>query len=58
MKLEQVIQEEMSFKEKVYARRTDGRRTNTGHNSSPLAQVSLKKVLYFITSSELNAYQM
>ena len=30
MKFEPVVHEEMSFKEKVYARTTDGRRTDDG----------------------------
>ena len=32
-----MVQEEMSFKEKIYGRqmRHDGRRTKTDHNSSP-----------------------
>ena len=34
MKFVPVAQEEMSFKEKVYAGRTDGQRTKTDHNSS------------------------
>ena len=29
-----VFQEEMLFKEKVYAQRTEGRQTKTDHNSS------------------------
>ena len=34
MKFGPVVQEEMSFKEKVYARRTDGRRTKTDINNN------------------------
>ena len=39
MKFGPVVQEEMSFKEKVYGRRTknDGQRTKTNHNTSPSA---------------------
>ena len=33
-KLEPVVKEEMLFKEKVYGRCTEARRTKTNHNSS------------------------
>ena len=35
MNLGPVVQEEMSFKEKVYGRTTDVQQTKTHHNSSP-----------------------
>ena len=51
MKFGQVVQEEMSFKEKVYSRKEGpmddgrtGRRTKTDHNSSPSQPDTLLKI--------------
>ena len=45
MKFEPVVQEEMSFKEKVYGR-TDARWTKTDHNSSPKNKISKMRQIF------------